>query len=70
MLHSLLSPVCAHACAQLCLTLCDPMDYIARLAALSMEFPRQEYWSGFLFPTPVVCVYMCVCVCTHTHIYK
>ena len=24
--------------AQLCLTLCDPMDY--------MEFSRPEYWSG------------------------
>ena len=21
-------------------------------APLSMEFPRQEYWSGMLFPTP------------------
>ena len=29
--------------AQLCLTLCDPMDH---QAPLSMEFSRQEYWSG------------------------
>ena len=29
--------------AQLCLTLCDPMDYIAHQAPLSMGFPRQEY---------------------------
>ena len=34
--------------AQLCWTLCDPMDYIAWQAPLSMEFSRQEYWSGAL----------------------
>ena len=32
--------------AQLYLTLCNPMDYIAHQAPLSMEFSRQEYWSG------------------------
>ena len=31
--------------AQLCPTLCDPMD-------LSMEFFRPEYWSGQPFPSP------------------
>ena len=30
---------------QLCPTLCDPMD-VAHQAPLSMEFSRQEYWSG------------------------
>ena len=35
---------------QQCLTLCDPMT-IARQAPLSMEFSRQEYWSGS-FPFP------------------
>ena len=25
---------------------------VARLAPLSMGFPRQEYWSGFPFPSP------------------
>ena len=25
---------------------------VARLAPLSMEFSRQEYWSGLPFPTP------------------
>ena len=25
---------------------------VARQAPLSMEFPRQEYWSGLLFPAP------------------
>ena len=34
-----------------CLTLCDPMA-VARKAPLSMGFPRQEYWSGLLFPSP------------------
>ena len=33
--------------AQLCLTLCDPMDYSPPDSlSLSMEFSRQEYWSG------------------------
>ena len=35
-----------------CLTLCDPMDYIALQDPLSMEFSRQEYWSGLPFPSP------------------
>ena len=29
------------------------MDYIACQAPLSMGFSRQEYWSGFPFPSPV-----------------
>ena len=33
------------------LTLCDPMDYIADLAPLSMGFSRQEYWSVLPFPS-------------------
>ena len=37
--------------AQSCLTLCNPMDYVARQASLSMGISRQEYWSGFPFPT-------------------
>ena len=43
--------VCVYVCvlvAQSCLTLCNPMD----CSPLSMGFPRQEYWSGLLFPTP------------------
>ena len=31
--------------------LCDPVD-CTRQAPLSMEFSRQEYWSGLPFPTP------------------
>ena len=38
--------------AQSCLTFCDPMDCIACQAPLSMEFSRQEYWSGLPFPSP------------------
>ena len=34
---------------QSCPTLCDPMDCIAQQAPLSMEFSRQEYWSGLPF---------------------
>ena len=35
-------------CAQSCPTLCSPMDC---QAPLSMEFPRQKYWSGLPFPS-------------------
>ena len=36
---------------QSCPTLCDPMD-CTHQATLSMEFSRQEYWSGQPFPSP------------------
>ena len=37
--------------AQLCLTLCDPMD--CSLPGCSVHgFSRQEYWSGLPFPSP------------------
>ena len=37
--------------AQLCPTFVTPWT-VARQAPLSMGFPRQEYWSGLLFPPP------------------
>ena len=46
-LTELLSLCCA--CIQSCLILCDPMHC---QAPLSMEFSRQEYWSGVPFPSP------------------
>ena len=36
---------------QLCLTLCDPMECSCQVP-LSMEFSRQEHWSGLPFPSP------------------
>ena len=36
---------------QSCLTLCNPMD-CTHQAPMSMEFSRQEYWSGLPFPFP------------------
>ena len=42
---------------QSCPTLCNPMDYIAHRAPLSMGFSSQEYWGGWpcllkgIFPT-------------------
>ena len=36
---------------QSCPTLCDPMDEMHQ-AALSMGFPKQEYWSGLSFRSP------------------
>ena len=41
---------CVHA--QSCPALCDPMDCVACQAPLSMEFSKQEYWSGLPFPIP------------------
>ena len=40
--------------AELCATLCDPMDCSLTpwTALLSIEFSRQEYWRGLLFPSP------------------
>ena len=40
----------AHACAQSCLNLCGPWT-IACQALLTMEFSRQDYWSGLPFPS-------------------
>ena len=37
--------------AQLCPTLCDPVD-CSLLSPSSMGFSRQEYWSGLPFPSP------------------
>ena len=37
---------------QLSPTLCNPMDFVARQATLSMGFPRQENWSRLPFPPP------------------
>ena len=36
---------------QSCPTLCNPWT-VAHQASLSMEFSRQEYWSGLPFPSP------------------
>jgi len=41
--------------AKSCLTLATPWT-VARQAALSMGFSRQEDWSGLPFPSPVVVV--------------
>ena len=50
---TLIPTVCMHVCmcAQLCSTLCDPVDW-SLLDSSVLEFSRQEYWSGFPFPTP------------------
>ena len=37
--------------AQSCPTFATPWT-VAHQAPLSMEFSRQEYWNGLLFPTP------------------
>ena len=54
---------------QSCPTLCDPWT-VTHQAPLSMEFSRQEYWSGWPFPSPkysyiyiYIYIYMYVCIC-------
>ena len=42
---------CACSVAHLCPTLCSPVDCSPQ-DPLSMEFSRQEYWSGLPFPPP------------------
>ena len=37
---------------KLCPTFVTPRDYIACESSLSMEFSKQEYWSGLPFPSP------------------
>ena len=48
--------VCVCSVAQLCLTLCNPQttdpQTVVHQGPLSMEFSRQEYWSGLPFPSP------------------
>ena len=43
--------VCVCARAQSCPALCDPITVVSQ-GPLSVEFFRQEYWSGLPFPTP------------------
>ena len=40
-----------YVCAQLCPTLCNPW-MVPLQAPLSVEFTRQEYWSGLPFSSP------------------
>ena len=44
-----------HVCVYVCLGMSDsfdPMNCVVHQTPLSMEFSRQEYWSGLPFPTP------------------
>ena len=49
--HTQLCPVCVCSVAKSCLTHCHPWT-IAHQDPLSMGFPREECWSGLLFPSP------------------
>ena len=44
--------VCVCVCALSCVQLFAIPQTVARQIPLSMEFSRQEYWSGLTFPTP------------------
>ena len=43
---------------------------IAYQASLSMEFSRQEYWSGLPSPSPCMYTYMCTYVCIYMQLAK
>ena len=43
---------CACACVLSCVLLFAALRTVAHQAPLSIEFSRQEYWSGLPFPTP------------------
>ena len=45
-------PAGYHVCMQSCVWLIATLWAVARQAALSLGFSRQEYWSGLLFPPP------------------
>ena len=49
-IHSILLDSVKVKVVQSCSTLCDPWT-VACQAPLSMEFSRQEYWSGYPFPS-------------------
>ena len=55
---------------QSCPTLCDPMDSVAHQAPMSLEFSKQEYWSGLPFPSPINYIYIYIYIYTHIHIYS
>ena len=48
----LVNNVCVSRVVSDSITHCDPTDYIAHQAPLSMDFSRQEYWSGLSIPSP------------------
>ena len=50
---TLIPIVCVHVCvcAQLCRLFATPWTGACQ-ASLSMDSPRQEYWSGLPFPSP------------------
>ena len=50
-LFFLLVIICCCLVAKLCLALATSWT-VALQAPLSVEFPRQEYWSGLPFPSP------------------
>ena len=43
--------VCMHECLVVSNSFVNPWT-VAHQGPLSMEFSKQEYWSGLLFPTP------------------
>ena len=55
MLHMYMYVMCICACMLSCfscISLFATLWTVAHRAPLSMEFPRQEYWSGLPFPSP------------------
>ena len=51
-LSSMAAAATAAKLVQSCPTLCDPIDG-SPLGSSVLGFSRQEYWSGFPFPSPM-----------------
>ena len=56
-----------HMRAQSCLTLATHWT-VARQARLSIEFSRQEYWSGLPFPTAIISLICPKFIFLHLHL--
>ena len=59
-----------HECVGTCSVVFNPVIpwNVVHQVPLSMEFPRQEYWSGVLFPTPGDLLYVQLLLFRKTHL--
>ena len=44
--------VCVHACARMHMCVCVHVSHSVMFDSLSVEFSKQEHWSGLPFPSP------------------
>ena len=61
--------ICICLVAQLCPTLCNPMDYSLPGTSIHGYSPQQEYWSGLPCPSPGYIYIMYIYMHTYMYIY-